>query len=56
MLGKNIYLTKESSKFGTSKRNKWIHLHKTKSRLVMITAPREEFVKVFPNAHIVEEY
>ena len=52
IFGKKISLTKESTKFGTSKKNLWINVHERKSRLVLITAPKVELLKTFPNTHI----
>ena len=51
IFGKKISLTKESTKFGMSKKNIWVNVHKTKS-LVLITAPKVEFLKTFPNTHM----
>ena len=51
-MGSKISVTKENKKFGTSKKNVWLNVHKTKSRLVLIVAPKVEYVQQFPDTHI----
>ena len=51
-MGNKVSHTKESKKFGTSKKNEWLNVHKTKSRLVLIIAPKVEYLKHFPDAHV----
>ena len=50
--GKKTSLTKKKKNIGTDKNNLWINVHKTKSRLVLITAPKAEYLRTFPNTHV----
>ena len=51
-MGAKISVTNENKKFGSLKKNVWLNMNKTKSRLVLIVAPKVEFLQHYPNAYV----